>query len=57
MCSQISATGLCHIEQKHTYTLWDFKDTQVKQLQKVLVALHRKIQSGLVGWHFGTSTN
>lgn len=49
MCSQISDTGLCHIEQKHTYTLWDFKDTQVKQLQKVLTALYRKIQSGLVG--------
>lgn len=36
MCSQISETGLFHIEPKHTYTLWDFQDTQVKQLQKVL---------------------
>lgn len=45
MCSQISDTGLRHIEQKHTYTLWDFQDIQVKQLQKV----HRKIKSGLVG--------
>lgn len=50
MCSQISDTGLCHIEQKHTYTLWDFQDIQVKQLQKVLIAVHRKIKSGLVGF-------
>lgn len=48
MCSQIRDTGLCHIEQNHTYTLWDFQDTLVKQLQKVPIAVHRKIKSGLV---------
>lgn len=50
MCCQISATGLCHIEQKHTYTLWDFQDTQVKQLQKVPIAVQRKTKSGLLGF-------
>uniref|UniRef100_A0A7N9AZR1 Dynein, axonemal, heavy chain 6 n=1 Tax=Mastacembelus armatus TaxID=205130 RepID=A0A7N9AZR1_9TELE len=35
MCYQLSDTGLCHIEKKHTYTLQEFEDTQFTQLQKV----------------------
>ncbi|XP_011610679.2 dynein heavy chain 6, axonemal-like isoform X2 [Takifugu rubripes] len=41
MCSQISDTGLCHIEQKHTCTLRDFQDTQVIQLQRTQTDLTR----------------
>ncbi|XP_070836417.1 dynein axonemal heavy chain 6 [Chaetodon trifascialis] len=46
MCYQISDTGLCHMEKKHTYTLQEFKDIQFKQLQEVLTDL-KKFQ-GLV---------
>lgn len=35
MCYQISDTGLFHLEDKHTYTLQEFHDTQFKQLQEV----------------------
>ncbi|XP_047189968.1 dynein axonemal heavy chain 6 isoform X2 [Scophthalmus maximus] len=36
MCHQISDTGLCHIEKKHTYTLKEFQETQDKKLQEIL---------------------
>ncbi|XP_026216049.1 dynein heavy chain 6, axonemal isoform X2 [Anabas testudineus] len=41
MCHQISDTGLCHIEKKHTYTLQEFQDTQLKQLKEVSNDLKR----------------
>ncbi|XP_040003149.1 dynein heavy chain 6, axonemal [Xiphias gladius] len=41
MCHQISDTGLCHMEKKHTYTLQEFQDTQFKQLQKILNDLEK----------------
>ncbi|XP_076584320.1 dynein axonemal heavy chain 6 [Chaetodon auriga] len=46
MCYQISDTGLCHMEKKHTYTLQEFQDIQFKQLQEALTDL-KKFQ-GLV---------
>ena len=42
MCDQISDTGLCHIEKKHTYTLQEFKDIQYKQLQEVPLSIFTK---------------
>ncbi|XP_068444624.1 dynein axonemal heavy chain 6 isoform X2 [Clinocottus analis] len=36
MCYQISVTGLCHMEKKHTYTLQEFQDIQLKKLKEVL---------------------
>ena len=43
MCYQISDTGLCHIEKKHTYTLQEFQDAQFKKLQEVQLCIHTKI--------------
>ncbi|KAG7485670.1 dynein heavy chain 6, axonemal [Solea senegalensis] len=36
MCCQISDTGLCHMEKKHTYALQEFQEAQFKQLQERL---------------------
>lgn len=36
MCYHISDTGLCHMDEKHTYTLQEYRDVQFKQLQEVL---------------------
>ncbi|TDH16419.1 hypothetical protein EPR50_G00020980 [Perca flavescens] len=41
MCYQISDTGLCHMEKKHTYTLPEFQDVQYKQQQEVLSNLEK----------------
>ncbi|XP_056265579.1 dynein axonemal heavy chain 6 [Pseudoliparis swirei] len=35
MCNPISDVGLCHMETKHTYTLQEFRDTQLKRVQEV----------------------
>lgn len=40
LCYQISDTGLCHIEKKHTYTLQEFQDTQFKQVQEVPFSIY-----------------
>ena len=45
MCYQISDTSLCHMEKKHTYTLQEFQDTQLKQLQKVQCYIHTAVGS------------
>ncbi|XP_075319652.1 dynein axonemal heavy chain 6 [Odontesthes bonariensis] len=36
MCYQISDIGLCHMKEKHTCTMEEFQETQLKQLQEVL---------------------
>ncbi|XP_061765226.1 dynein axonemal heavy chain 6 [Nerophis ophidion] len=36
MCYHIRTTNLCRIEKKHTYTLQEFQDAQVAQLQEAL---------------------
>ncbi|XP_059179969.1 dynein axonemal heavy chain 6 [Centropristis striata] len=41
MCYQISDTGLCHMEKKHTYTLQEFQEIQFKHLQEVLNDLEK----------------
>ncbi|XP_067440238.1 dynein axonemal heavy chain 6 [Thunnus thynnus] len=41
MCYQISDTGLCHMEKKHTYTLQEFQDAQLKKLQEILSDLEK----------------
>uniref|UniRef100_A0A8C4HQX9 AAA+ ATPase domain-containing protein n=1 Tax=Dicentrarchus labrax TaxID=13489 RepID=A0A8C4HQX9_DICLA len=41
MCYHISDTGLCHLENKHTYTLHEFQNIQVKQLQEALTDLEK----------------
>ncbi|XP_060941446.1 dynein axonemal heavy chain 6 [Limanda limanda] len=41
MSHQISHTSLCHMEKKHTYTLQEFQETQLKQLQKILNDLEK----------------
>lgn len=43
MCYQLSDTGLCHMERKHTYTLQEFKDIQFIQLQEVQMYTYTKI--------------
>ncbi|XP_028284655.1 dynein heavy chain 6, axonemal [Parambassis ranga] len=47
LCYQISDTSLCHIEKKHTYTLQEFRDVQLRNMQEVLSDL-KKFQD-LVG--------
>ncbi|XP_030595591.1 dynein heavy chain 6, axonemal-like isoform X2 [Archocentrus centrarchus] len=34
MCCQITETGFCHMKKQHTYTLQEFQDTKIKQLQE-----------------------
>ncbi|XP_028297484.1 dynein heavy chain 6, axonemal-like, partial [Gouania willdenowi] len=41
MCCQLSDTGLCHLKKKHTYTLEEFKNALLMQLEKVLDDLER----------------
>lgn len=43
MCYQISDTGLCHMEKKHTYTLQEFQEAQLDKLQEVQLCSHAKI--------------
>ncbi|KAM9845816.1 dynein axonemal heavy chain 6 [Aulostomus maculatus] len=39
MCYQISTTGLCHMERRHTYTLQEFQDNQLKRQGEVVKLL------------------
>uniref|UniRef100_A0A8C3ADL9 Dynein axonemal heavy chain 6 n=1 Tax=Cyclopterus lumpus TaxID=8103 RepID=A0A8C3ADL9_CYCLU len=48
MCYQISDIGLCHMEKKHTYTLQEFQETQLKQLQEVKLYMYTYIGTDVV---------
>ncbi|XP_061882783.1 dynein axonemal heavy chain 6 [Entelurus aequoreus] len=41
MCYHIRTTNLCRIEKKHTYTLQEFQDAQVAQVQEALSDLQK----------------
>ncbi|XP_062296546.1 dynein axonemal heavy chain 6 [Scomber scombrus] len=41
MCYQISDTGLCNMEKKHTYTLQEFLDAQFNKLQEIMSDLEK----------------
>ncbi|XP_047430741.1 dynein axonemal heavy chain 6 [Mugil cephalus] len=41
MCYQINDTGLCQMKKKHTYTLQEFEDSQLKQLEEILNDLEK----------------
>lgn len=35
MCCQLIETGFCHVKKKYAYTLQEFQDSKIKQLQEV----------------------
>lgn len=35
MCCQLIETGFCHMKKKYAYTLQEFQDSKIKQLQEV----------------------